>query len=156
MAGECRDRRTSRPVTRKPDSVKNVETPRKPPTMRPRPAWKATTATTANPRRPSRPGRFVNGSPTRRRPASEVCSETGRTVIVGCCQPEGRRGTPAEWIDRSGQVLEASKMLWVEASSAAVYSSADCWADRPSVKAREKLAITPGLRARRALASSRL
>ena len=43
-----------RPVMRKPDSVKNVETPRKPPWSRS--SWNASTATSASARTPSRPG----------------------------------------------------------------------------------------------------
>ena len=47
-------------------------------------------------------------------------------------------------------------MLSSVASSVASNSSSLCWADSPSVRAREKLATTPWLRASRALASSRL
>src|SRR5665648_1304709 len=44
-------------------------------------------------------------------------------------------------------------MLAIAASSVAPNSSGLCWAVSPSVRAREKLATTPGWRARRALAS---
>ena len=47
-------------------------------------------------------------------------------------------------------------MLSIEASSDGVELGLVCCAVRPSVSAREKLAITPWLRASRALASSRL
>jgi hypothetical protein len=43
----------------------------------------------------------------------------------------------------AGHVLDASKMLWIEASSRALYSAFDCRADSPSTSAREKLATTP-------------
>ena len=46
-------------------------------------------------------------------------------------------------------------MLWIVSSIVELNSSSDCWADRPSARAREKLAIMPLLRARRALDSSR-
>ena len=57
---------------------------------------------------------------------------------------------------RAGYVLEASKMLAMDESSIALNSSSDCCAVRPSVSAREKLAMTPWLRVMRALASSRV
>jgi hypothetical protein len=41
------------------------------------------------------------------------------------------------------QVIDASKMLWIVASSTALYSASDCWTDNPSTSAREKLATTP-------------
>jgi hypothetical protein len=41
------------------------------------------------------------------------------------------------------QELDASKMLWMDASSSALYAVSDCWADSPSTSAREKLATTP-------------
>ena len=53
------------------------------------------------------------------------------------------------------QVTDASKMPAIDSFSVASKSSSLCWAERPSVSAREKLAITPRLRARRALASAR-
>ena len=53
------------------------------------------------------------------------------------------------------QVIEAWQMLSIDASSAASNSASDCWAERPSVSAREKLATMPCWRASRALASSR-
>jgi hypothetical protein len=34
-------------------------------------------------------------------------------------------------------------MLQMDASSIALNSEADCWADNPSTRAREKLATTP-------------
>src|SRR2546425_8771361 len=40
-------------------------------------------------------------------------------------------------------VLDATKMLSMDASSRALYSASDCWADSPSTSAREKLATTP-------------
>jgi hypothetical protein len=54
------------------------------------------------------------------------------------------------------QVFEAAQMLAIDASSAALNSASDCFAERPSVSAREKLAMTPLLRDKRALDSSRL
>src|SRR5262245_64666082 len=50
--------------------------------------------------------------------------------------------------DRGGKlhgvhVLEASKMLSIDASSMVLYSASDCCTDRPSTSAREKLATTP-------------
>lgn len=53
-------------------------------------------------------------------------------------------------------VFDASKMLAMDASSIASNSSSVCCAVSPSVRAREKLATTPWLRAIRALASSRV
>ena len=44
-------------VMRYPDSVKNTETPRKPPVAQPNPAWNAKTAMTASARTPSSDGR---------------------------------------------------------------------------------------------------
>jgi hypothetical protein len=55
-----------------------------------------------------------------------------------------------------GQVIEASKMLAIESCSAASNSSTLCWIVSPSVSAREKLAVTPWLRASRELASWRV
>ena len=52
-------------------------------------------------------------------------------------------------------VLEASKMLWMEASSSALYSASDCCAESPSTSAREKLATTPWFLRKRRLPSSR-
>src|SRR5665647_2459825 len=46
-------------------------------------------------------------------------------------------------------------MLAIAELSMASNSSGLCWAVSPSVRAREKLATTPGWRARRALASAR-
>ena len=40
---------------------------------------------------------------------------------------------------RELQVIDASKMLWIEASSVASNSSSLCWAERPSANALEKL-----------------
>ena len=40
-------------------------------------------------------------------------------------------------------VLDASNMLWIDASSIWLNSSSDCCADSPSLKAREKLATMP-------------
>ena len=57
---------------------------------------------------------------------------------------------------RGGQVVEAAWMAAIEASRAASNSSSAIAADSPSVSAREKLAITPGLRASRSSASSRV
>jgi hypothetical protein len=51
----CRSRNSS-VVIRKPDSVKNSDTPRNPPIATGHPAWKAITPATATPRRPSRAG----------------------------------------------------------------------------------------------------
>ena len=56
----------------------------------------------------------------------------------------------------ASQVIDAAKMLAIESFSVASNSSSLCWTERPSVRAREKLAITPWLRARRVLASPRL
>ena len=53
------------------------------------------------------------------------------------------------------QVIEAAKILAIERSRAPLNSSADCSATSPSTSAREKLATTPWLRAKRAFASSR-
>ena len=53
------------------------------------------------------------------------------------------------------QVRDAWKMLSIEVSSMPSNSSADWWAERPSLSAREKLAIMPVLRDRRSFASSR-
>ena len=53
------------------------------------------------------------------------------------------------------QVLEASTMLAIDASSMALNSSSDCCAARPSDSAREKLATMPFWRDRRSFASSR-
>ena len=39
---------------RKPDRVKNVDTPRNPPVIQGAPAWNSSTAATARPRRPSK------------------------------------------------------------------------------------------------------
>ena len=68
---------------------------------------------------------------------------------------------PASFFSASGEgdpryVFDASKMLAMDASSIALNSSSVCCAVSPSVKAREKLATTPWLRAIRALASSRV
>lgn len=54
------------------------------------------------------------------------------------------------------QVRDASKIPWIDVSSTRWNSAADCFALNPSESAREKLAITPWLRARRAFASARL
>ena len=54
------------------------------------------------------------------------------------------------------QVVEAAWILSIAAAMAALKSSSDWPADKPSVSAREKLAIMPAFAARRALASSRL
>ena len=51
---------------------------------------------------------------------------------------ENRRGE-----FHGAHVLDASKMLRMEASSRALNSASDCWADSPSTSAREKLATTP-------------
>src|ERR1700757_2862797 len=51
---------------------------------------------------------------------------------------------------------DASKMLWMAASSVASNSAAVCCAERPSTRAREKLAAMPLFLRRRALASSRV
>ncbi len=56
---------------------------------------------------------------------------------------------------RAVQVFEAWKMLSMDRSRAALNSASDCWAVRPSVRAREKLATMLCWRASRALASSR-
>ena len=69
---------------------------------------------------------------------------TGRRLLF----PEGPRTA------RPDQVIEASKMLWIEASSVELNSSSDCCAERPSLSALEKLAIMPWFRPSRALASS--
>ena len=45
--------------------------------------------------------------------------------------------------EEHAQVMEASKISWIDASSIALNSSSVCWADRPSVRPREKLATTP-------------
>ena len=63
--------------------------------------------------------------------------------------PPGRK-------EPAGYVLDASKMLPMDPSSIALNSSSVCCAVSPSVRAREKLAMTPGLRIIRALASSRV
>jgi len=47
---------SNRLVIRKPDSVKNALTPRKPPRANPNWEWNSNTAATAKPRSPSRPG----------------------------------------------------------------------------------------------------
>ena len=76
-------------------------------------------------------------------------------VITPVIEPSrGVRGTAA-CASSSAHVFDASKMLWIDVSSVASNSASLCCADRPSVSAREKLAITPWLRASRALASSR-
>ena len=54
-----------------------------------------------------------------------------------------------------GQVIDAAWMLPIDSSSTRAKSSSLCWAESPSVRAREKLAMTPWLRARRLVASSR-
>ena len=54
------------------------------------------------------------------------------------------------------QVLDALAIMAIDSSSVASNSSALCCAVSPSVSAREKLAMTPWLRARRSHASSRL
>ena len=58
--------------------------------------------------------------------------------------------------DQPAQVIDAWKMLSIEASRAASNSAGLCCAVSPSVRAREKLATTPWLRASSALASSRV
>ena len=55
-----------------------------------------------------------------------------------------------------GQVNEASEMLLTELSRSASKAASLCETLRPSVRAREKLAMTPWLRANRSLASSRV
>ena len=57
--------------------------------------------------------------------------------------------------DADRQVLEASKILAIDASSMASKSSSDCCALSPSDNAREKLATMPFWRDRRSFASSR-
>ena len=67
----------------------------------------------------------------------------------------GDRGARTVMGARCGQVFDASKMLPIAVSRSASNSASVCCAVKPSVNAREKLAIMPGLRARMALASSR-
>jgi len=57
--------------------------------------------------------------------------------------------------DTYRQLLEASQMLAIDASSIASNSPADCCALRPSDRAREKLATMPFWRDKRSFASSR-
>jgi hypothetical protein len=65
-------------------------------------------------------------------------------------------GSSNNSLESSDHVFEASQMLWMALSSAPLNSASLCWAVRPSLSAREKLAIMPFCRARRLLASSRL
>ena len=69
---------------------------------------------------------------------------------------EDPRRLPEDFAGKGSYVLDASKMLAMDPSSIASNSSSVCCAVSPSVRAREKLAMTPGLRAIRALASSRV
>ena len=66
--------------------------------------------------------------------------------LVGLPEPLARRR----------QVQDAAKIAAIDASSAASNSSSLIRAVSPSVSAREKLATTPGFRASRSTASSRL
>lgn len=70
--------------------------------------------------------------------------------------PEGPRSPVPAGPAGPDQVADAAAMLAMDASSRASNSSSVCWAVSPSVSAREKLATTPWLRARRSFASSRL
>lgn len=81
--------------------------------------------------------------------ATGMCS--GTLLVVDPPSALGRRALSRS----SAQVVEAAWMAVIEASRAASNSSSVICADSPSVRAREKLAITPGLRASRASASSR-
>jgi hypothetical protein len=62
---------------------------------------------------------------------------------------EGRQEIP-------NYVPDAAAISAIDLSSIASNSAGLCWAVRPSVSAREKLAMTPWLRAKRAQASSRV
>ena len=67
------------------------------------------------------------------------------------------RLNPADRGGRPGlgrQVLDARQIASIDASSVRLNSSSDCWAESPSVSAREKLAIMPSFCASRRLASS--
>jgi len=66
-----------------------------------------------------------------------------------------RHLTGARRIDQRGYASEASRMLSIATFRAASNSSLLWYTDSPSVRAREKLAITPWLADRRSSASSR-
>ncbi|MCU1355335.1 MAG: hypothetical protein JWM89_753 [Acidimicrobiales bacterium] len=71
------------------------------------------------------------------------------------CSWAGQHGRPRPPAVLLAQVMEASKMPLIDSSSVASNSASLCWALSPSVSAREKLAMTPGLRLRRSFASAR-
>ena len=77
--------------------------------------------------------------------AQRAVSEGVAAVVGGMTPPTGALAP----------VLEAAKIPAIDDASVASNSSSDCCADRPSVSAREKLAMTPGLRESRSFASSR-
>lgn len=74
------------------------------------------------------------------------------------CPNRAVAGSQRSWSPRTAcvHVIDAAKMLAIDSFSVASKSLSLCWTERPSVSAREKLAITPWLRVRRALASPRL
>ena len=100
------------------------------------------------------------GSSTRRlRSGSSPSSRSAtRTSPTASCPNRAVAGSRRSWSPRTAcvHVIDAAKMLAIDSFSVASKSLSLCWTERPSVSAREKLAITPWLRTRRALASSRL
>jgi hypothetical protein len=80
--------RRSRLVIRKPDRVKKIDTPRKPPLAHENPPWKHSTATTASPRSPSSAGRWV------RREGREAVRDMQETVLAQVTH-RGRGSGPA-------------------------------------------------------------
>ena len=87
----------------------------------------------------------------------ELQAETGQPFVgLAVQRDDPAEVTAAKFVAKlDRQVLDASKMLWIDASSVALNSSSDCCALRPSDSAREKLATMPFWRASRSFASSR-
>jgi L-ascorbate metabolism protein UlaG (beta-lactamase superfamily) len=103
--------------------------------------------------------------------AERIARNTGARIVGSyeTCRVMEHAGVPVDLRDRVAaggrccasrvgavQVTDASKMLTIESFSAASKSSSRWSTERPSARAREKLAITPCWRARRAMASPRL
>ena len=81
--------RTRRFVIRNPESVKNVETPRKPPSAQVKPPWNNSTPMTAMPRIPSRAGKW--GREAERSDLS-VSGEGWLVVLSSIVEPRSPQG----------------------------------------------------------------
>ena len=84
-------------------------------------------------------GAIATGGSVTAVPGASTLRLAGGTIPRGgSCTVQGSCIRPS-----NSQVLDASKILCMRASSRALNSASDCWAVSPSTSAREKLATMP-------------